>query len=155
FFQPGVRHGYVTGSAGVDPLIERFGDRLDRLPLRWFESHLEPTLGIDVYATSFDPDRGYAIVRTPSVELLLLRCEGLAVAPQALGELMGREPIAVPRKNVGSDKDYGTVYDAFVAALRPSPEVLDRAYSSRLVTHFYTPTEIAKFREFWSVRAPL
>ncbi len=90
------------------------------------------------------------------MELLLLRCEGLAVAPQALAELLQRnEPIDVPRKNVGSDKDYGEVYDAFVAALRPSAEVLDRAYSSRLVTHFYAPQEIAKFREFWSVRPPL
>ena len=35
---------------------------------------------------------------------------------------------------MGSDKDYGKLYDAFVAALRPSPEALDRAYSSRLVT---------------------
>jgi hypothetical protein len=155
FFQPGVRHGYVSDSADIGPLLERFGDRLEGLPLGWFESHLEPTLGIDVYASPFDPEQGYGIIKTPSVELLLLRCEGLAVAPRALAELLHHgEPIAVPRRNVGSDKDYGGAYDAFVSALRPSPEALDRAYSSRLVTHFYTSEEIAKFREFWSVRTP-
>jgi hypothetical protein len=156
FFQPGVRHGYLTDTADVGPLLRRFGDRLDRLPLGWFESHLEPTLGIDVYASPFDPEKGYGIIKSPSVELLLLRCEGLAVAPSALAELLHREqPIAVPRRNVGSDKDYGRAYDAFVSALRPSPETLDRTYSSRIVTHFYTPDEIAQFREFWSVRTPL
>jgi hypothetical protein len=156
FFQPGMRHGYLTDAADIEPLLERFGDRLDRLPLGWFESHLEPTLGIDVYASPFDPERGYAIISTPSVDLLLLRCEGLAVAPHALAELFHRkDPIAVPRKNVGSDKDYGRAYDAFVSELRPSPETLDQVYSSRIVTHFYTSEEIAKFREFWSVRTPL
>src|SRR5262245_16214855 len=88
FFQPSVRRGYVDSATAVDQLLERFGDRLDGVPLRWFESHLEPALGIDVYDTDFDVARGYQIITTPKVKLLLLRCEGLDVAPHALAELL-------------------------------------------------------------------
>ena len=130
-----------------------FGDRLEHLQLGWFESHLQPTLGIDIYGTDFDPERGYQLIATPKVKLLLLRCEGLGVASEALAELLDLDhPVDIPRKNVGAEKDYGGLYDAFVAALRPPAAVIDRAYSSRLVQHFYSAEEIARFREFWSVR---
>jgi len=153
FFQPAVRRGYIDSATAVDQLLERFGDRLDRLPLRWFESHLEPALGIDVYDRGFDVDHGYQIITTPTVKLLLLRCEGLDVAPRALADLLDAEgPIAIGRENVGADKVYGDLYREFVAALRPPSAVIDRAYSSRLVEHFYSSDEIARFREFWSVR---
>jgi hypothetical protein len=153
YFQPGVRRGYVDAATAVDELVQRFGDRLERLPLSWFESHLEPALGIDVYDTDFDTDRGFQIITTPTVKLLLLRCEGLDVAPQALAELLDADrPVDVGRKNVGVDKTYGDLYRDFVGALRPSPAVIDRAYSSRVVKHFYSSEEIARFREFWSVR---
>ena len=153
FFQPSVRRGYVDSATAVDQLLERFGDRLDRLPLRWFETHLQPALGIDVYDAGFDVDRGYVILTTPKVKLLLLRCEGLAVAPHALAELLDADcPIDVGRENVGADKAYGDLYRAFAAALRPSSDAIDRIYSSRLVEHFYSSEEIARFRKFWSVR---
>jgi hypothetical protein len=155
FFQPGERRGYLNDTTAVSALVERFGDRLDRLPLGWFQSHLQPTLGIDVYAHEFDAERGYQIIKTSTVELLLLRCEGLSAAPAGLGELLGTGVrIEIPRKNVGSQKAYGPLYDDFIAQLRPSAEVIDRAYSSRLVRHFYAPDEIARFRDVWSIPRP-
>ena len=153
FFQPGERRGYLRPDASTDSLLAAFGDRLEHLQLRWFESHLEPAFGIDVYATPFDRERRYQVITTPSVKLLLLRFEDLAIAPKALAELVGRsEPIALPMANASSDKSYGALYEAFTAALRPSEEVIDRAYTSRLVRHFYSTDEIARFRALWSAR---
>lgn len=150
FFQPAARRGYLHTDATVDSLMARFCDRLDHLNVGWFESHVAPALGIDVYSFGFDPQRGYQIIRTPSVQLLLLRCEDLAVAPKALAELLGVErPIAIPRVNVGAEKDYGDLYRSFISALRPSPAVVERAYSARLVQHFYSRAEIDRFREHW------
>jgi hypothetical protein len=156
FFQPGSRRGYLHPTATVTSLQSRFGDRLDHLPLRWFDTHLEPALGIDVYATPFDRERGYQIITTPTVHLLLLRCEGLAVAPAALAELLDREqPVAVPRVNVGADKDYAELYEAFRQAVRPDEAQLDRIYGSPMVRHFYSGDEIAEFRALWSGDRPL
>ena len=47
------------------------------------------------------------------------------------------------------EKEYGDLYRAFLREVRPSPTVLDRAYSSRLVRHFYSQAEIAQFRRSW------
>ncbi len=155
FFQPGSRRGYLHPTATVASLQARFGDRLDHLPLRWFGTHVQPTLGIDVYATPFERELGYQIMTTPMVRLLLLRCEDLAVAPAALAELLGRdEPIDVPRVNVGADKDYAELYEAFRVAVRPDKAQLDRAYGSRLVQHFYSNDEIARFHALWSENGP-
>jgi hypothetical protein len=154
FFQPGVRRGYVHPNSTVGSLLETFDNRLEYLPLHWFESHLQPAFGIDVYASEFDPEKGYEIIETPEVKLLLLRCEGFNVAPHALAELLGMtRPIDVPWANVGAEKEYGKLYGPFIEAVRPAPEVIERTYSSRLVQHFYSPEEIERFRSKWSTRA--
>ena len=151
FFQPGLRRGYLEPGATVDDLNARFAGRLDHLPLTWFESHLEPALGIDVFASDFDPVQGYSIIETPGVRLLLLRSEDQAVAPKAIAELLGTEhPVEIPRVNVGSEKTYADAYASFLRALEPTAAQLDRAYSSRLVRHFYAPDEIAGFRARWT-----
>lgn len=151
FFQPALRRGYLEPGATVDDLHARFAGRLDHLPLTWFESHLEPALGIDVFASAFDPARGYSIIEKPGVRLLLLRSEDLAVGPKAIAELLGTEhPVDIPRVNVGSEKTYADIYASFLRSLRPAPEQLDRIYSSRIVRHFYAPDEIAAFRARWT-----
>jgi hypothetical protein len=54
--------------------------------------------------------------------------------------------------NVGAEKDYAAAYTAFVDAVAPTADQLDRAYGSRAVQHFYTPEETAGFRRSWSTR---
>jgi hypothetical protein len=151
FFQPAVRRGYLHPGATVTSLMERFGDRLDHLPLRWFETHVEPALGIDVYAEPFDLAARHQLVVTPTVRLLLLRCEDLDVAPAGLAELLGVDaPIRIPRVNVGAEKEYAAAYADFVAAVHPTEAQLERAYGSRPVRHFYAPEEAARLRGSWS-----
>ena len=155
FFQPGVRRGYVHPSATVELLRERFGDRLDHLPLRWFDSHVRPALGIDVYATQSEPEQRYQIISTPLVRLLLLRFEDLVVAPVALAQLLGvPDPIDVPRVNVAAEKIYADLYESFRRSLHPTSTQLDRAYGSQLVRRFYTADEIGRFRAIWTGAAP-
>lgn len=150
FFQPGARRGYVHPGARVEDLLDRFGDRLDHLPLRWFDTHVLPSLGIDVFATAFDVEQGYQLIETPAVRLLLLRSEDLAAAPEALARLVGQDhPVPVPRVNVGADKSYAELYERFRRSLRPTPRHLDRAYRSQVVQHFYSAGEIARFRMVW------
>ena len=66
-----------------------------------------------MFAAPFDHERGYVIFTTPTVRLLLLRCEHLEVAPAALAELLDADvPIAIPRVNVGAEKGYAELYAA-------------------------------------------
>lgn len=151
FFQPAARRGLLRPGATVEDLRQRFGDRLDHLPLRWFDRRLLPALGIDVFATPFDTYARFTLIQTPTVRLLLLRSEDLAVAPTALALLLNQpEPVPVPRVNVGADKSYADLYEQLRQSLRPSPRQLDAAYGSRVVRHFYTEPEIDRFRMVWS-----
>lgn len=151
FFQPGTRRGYLHPDATQQELLQRFGDRLDHLPLRWFDRHLLPALGIDVFDTPFDLERRFQIIEGPTAQVLLLRSEDLAVAPAALASLLGTpHPMHVPRVNVGADKSYASLYERFRQSIRPTAEQLDRAYGSQLVRHFYSEGEIDRFRMVWS-----
>lgn len=154
FFQPGLRKGSFRPDSSVAELRAAFGDRLDRLALHWFETHLEASLGIDVYQHEFDPEVGHAWITTPAVRLLLLRCEDLARAGSPLAELIGRPAaLDVGTANVGAEKPYGDLYRRFLAALSPTDRQLDLAYGSRLVQHFYGADEIDRFRARWTLRA--
>jgi hypothetical protein len=151
FFHRGPRNGYLSRDTTMTSFLEQFGDRWQSLQLGWFESHLATTLGIDVYEFPFDPAKGYAIIETPTVRLLLLRLEGFAVAPRALAEFLGAPtPVDVPHVNVAKDKDYAALYAAFLREARPPPEVVERAYASRLAQHFYSPEEIRDLQRAWS-----
>jgi hypothetical protein len=58
--------------------------------------------------------------------------------------------VAIGKENVGATKAYRDQYARLMQTVRVSTDVLDAAYSSRLVTHFYSPVEIAAFRRTWT-----
>ena len=152
FFQPGARRGYLHSGATVDSLLEQFDDRLESMSTRWFDAHVLPAFGLDVYAAPFDHDEGHQRLASPVVDLLVLRCEDVTTAgPKPLARLVGvDDPIDVPRVNRAEDKEHAELYRTFVDALRPSAAVIERAFSSRYVQHFYSEAEIDGFRRRWA-----
>jgi hypothetical protein len=152
FFQTGDRLGAIDAESTVSSVESAIRSQWDELPLDWFDWQFRGELGIDVYEHSFDPARGYGIIEAEDCRVLCLRQEDLAVTvPAALHLLVGDErPIELRRANVGAEKPYADLYRACTTQLRPPPEVLDRAYSSRLVRHFYSSDEIDGFRRFWA-----
>jgi hypothetical protein len=153
FFQSSRQLGRL-GDEGdaVDAAFEAFvrGEGLDHA-LTWFERELEPTIGVDVYAHAFDPARGFAVIDEPHAQVLVLRQENLDVAPAALAEVLGLASAPViGRENVGAEKQYRHHYARALESVVLPDDVLDRAYGSRLVRHFYAPHEIDAFRSRWS-----
>lgn len=152
FFQSGARLGRLHDEARTRELLERFCVQ-QGIPgtVNWFERELEPSLGIDVYEHPFDVARGFSIIETPAVRMLVLRQESLAVAPHALGLFLGLpKPVEIPRENVASDKTYSELYEAALQSLRLPPPALDLAYDSRFARHFYSGDEIEAMRRRWS-----
>lgn len=152
FFQSGERLGRLHDETRTRGLLESFCAQ-QGVPgtIDWFERELEPSLGIDVYEHPFDPARGFAIIDSPAVKLLVLRQESLEVAPHALGSFLGLpRPIQVPRENVASDKSYSGLYESAMEGLRLPQETLDLAYDSRFAHHFYSPGEIEAMRARWT-----
>ncbi|MEQ1787317.1 MAG: putative capsular polysaccharide synthesis family protein, partial [Acidimicrobiales bacterium] len=151
FFQSGERLGRLGDVASTTESFERFAER-EGIPRTtdWFERELLPTLGIDVYEHPFDVDRGYAVMETPAVRLLVLRQEGLDVAPRALTAFLGlADDLAIDAENVGAAKEYSDLYAAVLRDARFSEAALDLAYGSRYAAHFYSPAERLDLRRRW------
>jgi hypothetical protein len=151
FFQSGGRLGLLRDPSTTMSLYESFATR-QGIPrtLRWFDAEFKRCLGVDVYEYPFDPSRGYTIIETPAVRVLVLRQESLDVAGHALGEFLGlSRDVEIAKVNVGSEKEYSELYAAVAREVRVSKAMLDRAYSSRFCGHFYSPEEIAAFRRSW------
>ena len=117
--------------------------------LTWFENKIEATIGFDVYAHNFDPKKGYMIVDN----FLLFRIEdfdkkGTRIIKEFLGEDVNLKP---RRSNVlpTIHKGAGPHYTEVKKHGKMPKEFLDKMYTSRYATYFYTSDEIKEFRKKW------
>lgn len=131
--------------------LDGFGEYRHRVPLVWFETHLAPAFGIDVYAEPFDPAAGYRIYENRTCRLLLLRTEDLSrTLRTALHEFLGIRTCAVGSENVSAEKHYADAFGDFSHHLELPAGYLDTMYASRYARHFYTADELEGFRTRWS-----
>ncbi len=146
----------VDGVRGIqtDELVrlfqEDFGEDRHAVPTVWFQTHLQPAFGIDVFATPFNHDKHYQIIENERARVLLLRAEDLdtSLIP-AVREFMGVELPSVAHRNRAEDKGYAGTYRAFKDDLRLDESYVDDLYSTPFMRHFYTPEEVATFRRRW------
>jgi hypothetical protein len=135
--------------ADLDKLFygkEEFGfTRLDR----WHDEQIKAIWGLDVFEVPFAREKGYQIYETGKVRLMILRLEDLnRVAGKAFEEFLGLKDFKVVSTNVGEDKSYSALYNEFKK--RPlSVEYVEQGYQTRFARHFYSPEEIAVFRDRW------
>jgi Putative capsular polysaccharide synthesis protein len=146
----------ITSDGLVDELtvaFERDRKRLGAVGWDWFDFELTPVLGMSVYDFPFDPVAGVATIETEHVHALLLRGESLDKAPAALSAQFGC-PIELTSENVGSQKDYGTLYREVLDRFRPPPDYVAQVYDTRLARHFYSEAERDEFRRHWTRPVP-
>lgn len=118
--------------------------------LTWFDREMKQALGIDVYATPFDKERGYARYQQGNFEVLLLKLEmDDAIKERAIAEFLGLETFQLAHANIGEEKMYADLYRRFKQDVIIPADALEMAYSSQFVRHFYTDSEIAMFRSRW------
>lgn len=118
-------------------------------PEHWFDAQLKPVFGVDVFATPYDFDKGYQIVRSPRANVLAIRMEDLQRSIGfAMHELMGLSGFEARRENTAEQKYYGEIVKMFKRL--PLPEsYVDRMYSTPYARHFYTEQEIDTLRRKW------
>ncbi len=123
---------------------------LDRYPvdgyLTWFDDNIKKFLDIDVYEQNFDPEKGFMIVDN----LLVIRVEDLDVKGiEGIKEFTGAT-IKKRRTNRREDwKILGPYYAKTKKECVLPDEFLDKMYSSKYATYFYTTEEIEGFRKQW------
>jgi hypothetical protein len=142
----------VAGEEDVGELIEiYFAKEWHEFPGIWIERELGGVLGIDVYATPFPREKGYAIYHSDRADLLLIRLRDLdRCASQAIPEFLDLDAFALVNANVGETKSYVDVYRAFKAQITFPRDYLDRMYDARFAKHFYSEAERQAFRDQWT-----
>jgi hypothetical protein len=124
------------------------------VPKVWFQRQLQPVFGIDVFATAFPKERGYAIYATKDVSLLVIKLEMLEeCASQAMRDFLGIDEFLLRNSNIGEEKEYKDMYKSFLRSIALPDEYLNRMYNSEYAQHFYTDAELQHFRMRWSVRS--
>jgi hypothetical protein len=127
----------------------------DADPLTWFDEEFAPVWHVDVFREPFPAEPGFVEIEAPNARVLLLRLEDLdRVAGAAFARFLGLEDFAISRSNVAADKEYAALYARFKERLALPPEYVDRVYSSRYATHFYTAEELDGMRRRWRTDVP-
>jgi hypothetical protein len=154
FFHSGRRTGALQNNSDVASLTERMlAEQWLRMPMRWFEREFLPTLGLDVFAHTFDPSIGFSVIDTPAVRVLLARQENLGGAPEVLRDFLRvSAPVPVARRNEAGAKEYAAAYRSFLREVCLPDAVLESAYATPYARHFYAADELAAFRARWSAR---
>lgn len=122
-------------------------------PLVFLEREIGTVFGVEILG---DPDaagRGFRVYSSDAADVLLLRFEDLdrCVGP-AMEAFLGLSDVRLEPRNVGDQKDYGSVYRAFRRQAALPDAYLDRMYGSRYARTFYTADELAGLRDYWAGR---
>lgn len=132
--------------------FKNFDESTNRI-CSWFDREIHTTLGIDVFAHPFDTHQGYQVIRTPSVDLLLLRLEDL----NRIGALVVSEflelptPLKLQSYNRRDRKGLADLYEHVKANLDLPKAVCRKIYRSQYAAHFYSKQERREFIKKWAL----
>ena len=122
-------------------------------PLDWLYREFKTTLGLDLLAQEFDPQKGFKIYHHHGSKILLIRFENLYdCAQQAFESFLGLKNLKLSERNVSNEKYYSKVYAEVLKDMVLPELLLKNIYSSPYVRRFYTPDEIEQFAARWRER---
>lgn len=124
------------------------GDGFENVQAMWYDKQLKGLFGIDVLAYPFDKEKGYEIIKSGNIEVLLMKMEHLNNLSSVIGEFLGIEDFQLCKANIGKDKPYRFAYEKYKKEFTLSPERIEYIFrENEFVRHFYTEEECEKFIE--------
>ena len=119
--------------------------------MMWFDQELKLSFGFDVYSREFDKEKGYQIYKNDGYPvILILKLEKIKDALAGLEEFTGIKDFHLTEANVASKKNYYFLYKSVCKGILLPEETINKTYSSKYMTNFYTEKEIEELREKWS-----
>jgi len=153
---PGCPADMLSDGERVGELVDLFMEKFEEheTPLEWFDTHMKPVFGIDVFAEPFPWEKGYKIYEGDEADLLVMRLEDLdACAARAFREFIGVDGFRMTPDNVSGGKQYAEMYRLFRRQAVIPRAMLEKMYGSRYMTHFYSREEIGRFVDKWTSSA--
>lgn len=127
---------------------------LDHYPhhvgVEWFDRHMRPAFGVNVYSTDFPRTIGWKIYRKDRLELLVYRTDlERRIQLDLLAKFTGLTLDSWVSANEAEGKDYAEIYLRASRELRLPPAYISSMLSTKYCRHFWTPTEIAAMKARW------
>lgn len=143
---------YASGELDNGKLLDIFLREFPHdQPLTWFDMEVRETFGVDVYEYPFPRERGYQVVRTEHVDLLLIKLEELnGCYRDAFAEFLSVDVPGLAQTHITERDPSRPMYKDFVRDAVLPVEYLERMYRSRFAEHFYGPEELARLWRRWS-----
>jgi len=144
-----------TGNVKTDKLrlenfIADFKDNFNHTyGIKWFDEEFKRRLKIDIYLYPFDKEKGYTIINTKKYEILVMQLERLDDSYSIIGDFVGESSFSIVNENTATSKWYYPIYKEFRRKLSFDDEYIRNMYESKFVKHFYSETDINKFREIY------
>jgi hypothetical protein len=143
---------YRKGEVGNEELLAIFLEKFPHdQPLEWFNQEIEAVFGIDILDHPAQKERGYQIIHSSNIHLLLIKLEELnACYRQAFQEFLGVEVPELRNTHITEQDPGKSMYTDFVSNTVFPADYLEKMYTSDFAQHFYTEQELSRFREKWS-----
>ncbi len=154
---PDFKRRCATGQLDPMQVYDRFGEEFPGQIdcMRWFPDELQRVFGIDVFAAPFDRETGFQVYRGNVADVLLLRTEDIDRAgATALREFLELPDLQWRQANIRATKTLGAQYARILRRVAFPRDFVDRSYDSPAVRHFYSRSELDRFRTRWCDGAP-
>ncbi|WP_181346896.1 putative capsular polysaccharide synthesis family protein [Thalassobacillus sp. CUG 92003] len=117
--------------------------------INWFDYEFKKVFSVDVYQYPFDQEKGYTIINTDKLEILLLQMEKMGDLKEEIASFLEIDDFNFVRVNDGSQKWYAEAYSYFKETFVPSENYVNKLYNSKFMNHFYSGEDIRKFKQKW------
>ncbi len=140
FFEYFLQHfypieGFLNRSWDVGLIQEFIGE---------FDKHI-----LNLLKYPFDKEKGYTIIKEGNIEIFVYQLEKLNDIVPELSKWVGVSFDKLENGNQASDKWVGPSYKQALKEIEISQKYFDRCYDEPYVKHFYSETDIEKFKERW------
>ena len=115
--------------------------------LDWFDSQIKKYTGIDVYSHDFDREKGWSIITKDRFSIMILKNESLFGGLKDAAAEWGLDI----KKNMKVNVQNNSTYNLFCEKEKFDRDLIEKLYSHRAMTHFYTKQEIEGFRAKWEL----
>lgn len=119
-----------------------FGDVSRCFQEDWYENQMKALTGLNVLDYPFDKEKGYQIIRSGNIEVLLLKMECMHQLTSVIGQFLGIQDFHFYEADLLSKKPYRFAYEQYKNKFTMPKEKLDVVFKkSKFVRHFYTEQE--------------
>lgn len=125
---------------------ECFANGFENFQKNWFDDQMKNIMGIDIFQYPFDREKGYQIIKSGNIELLLIKMERLSDLASEIGEFLDIKDFQLCKANMGEQRPYRFAYEEYKKVFSLPIERLESIFKdNEFVRHFYTEEECEKF----------